>query len=359
MVEPSQSQQTIAQEQASPQSGPIDPTTFPPVEPEIGHAGDVDTDSAYGDEISTYTASVTSSIYNYPSQHGRTYHAYRAGRYALPNDQTELDRLDLHHHLVFRAMKDKLYFAPIPAGFSGRTLDLATGTGIWSIEFADTHTAATVIGNDLAPTQPTMVPPNVFFYIDDVESDWDHSPAKAFDFIHGRFLAGAIADWPALLRNCFAHTNPGGYVEFQDWNTWLYSQNGTLPPDSALNRFHQITCAGRHAQGFSMRPGPDLEKYIRDAGFVDVTVTKLHLPLGPWPKNPHLKELGIVNLVQMDRAIEGICVGVLTQLPEEAGGPWSYDEIQVFLACLRKDMRDKRINSLYDFYVVWGRKPEE
>lgn len=66
-----------------------------------------------------------------------------------------------------------------------------------------------------------------------------------------------------------------------------------------------------------------------------------------------------MNLEQMDRAIQSVCLGVLTQLPEEAGGPWIYEAIQVFLSAIRNDMRDRRINGLYDFYVVWARRPEE
>jgi len=251
-------------------------------------------------------------------------------------------------------MQNRIYYAPLPNSFAGRVLDIATGTGIWPIDFADLHFAATVIGNDLAPTQPSMVPPNMSFYIDDVEAQWNYPEREAFDYIHARFLAGAIADWPRLLRQCFAHTKPGGYVEFQDWSTWLYSQDGTLPADSALNTFHQLTCGGRHAQGYNMLPGPHLEQYIRDAGYVDVHVEKIHLPLGPWPKDKLMKEIGIIDLVQMEKAVEAICLAVLPDLPPEAGGPWSWEAVQVFLADIRKDMRNKKIHGLYDFLSCMG-----
>ena len=324
------------------------------IEPEIGQN---DVDSTYGDEISIYSASLKSAIYDYPERYGRTYHAYKEGRYALPVDEVELDRLDIHHHLIRRAMRGMLYFAPLPTEFSGRVLDIATGTGIWPIDFADKHPAAYIVANDLAPTQPQFVPPNVHFYVDDVESDWTYEHHEAFDFIHARFLAGAIADWPKLMQRCYAHAKPGAYVEFQDWDTWLYSQDDTLPPDSALNKFHQMTCAGRHAQGFNMKPGPDLMKNLKDAGFVDLQVKKIRLPLGAWPRDKRIKEIGIINLLQMEQAIEAICLGVLTQLPAEAGGPWSWEEVQVFLVNIRNDLRNKKIHGHYDFYVAYGRKP--
>lgn len=327
------------------------------IEPEIG-PGTTSDDSAYGDEVSAYSASVTSSIYNYPTKHGRTYHAYQAGRYVLPNDESELDRLDIHHHLILRAMKNKLYNAPLSENFSGRVLDLATGTGIWPIEFADIHPSATIIGNDLSPTQPAMIPPNVSFYVDDIEADWTYAADEGFDFIHARYLAGTIGDWPSLMSKCFTHTKPGGYVEFHDWDTRLYAQDGTLSPESTLVKAHSMVEVACEAQGFIMRPGPSLAKYLKDAGFVDVSVSKVDLPLGPWPKDAHLKEIGVLNLIQMLAGIEGMCLGTLTKLPEEHGGPWTYDQVQSFLEEIRKEMRDKRIHGMYDFYAVHGRKPE-
>ncbi|KAJ9653700.1 hypothetical protein H2198_007157 [Neophaeococcomyces mojaviensis] len=333
---------------------------------ELEHDGQVvqpepiadDADSALGDEISVYTASVRESIYDFPERYGRTYHAYKEGRYSLPNDEVEMDRLDVHHHVILLAMQKQLFFAPLPADFSGRALDLATGTGIWPIDFACQFPNATVIGNDLSPTMPLIVPPNCHFYVDDIEADWTYSENEKFDFIHARFLAGAIADWPKLMAQSFEHLKPGGWVEFQDWNTWIYSQDGSLPPESALNRFHALTCGGRHAQGFNMRPGPHLEKWIQDAGFVDVEVTKVLLPLGSWPKAQQQKELGVFNLVQMMKGAEAVCLAVLPMLPPEAGGPWELEEIQVFLADIRKDMSNRKIHGVYDFWIVWARKPE-
>ncbi len=57
-----------------------------------------DANSDYASVVSD-TTSVTSSIFNYTYENGRTYHAYRAGQYLLPNDETEQDRLDMTHHV--------------------------------------------------------------------------------------------------------------------------------------------------------------------------------------------------------------------------------------------------------------------
>lgn len=167
-------------------------------------------------------------------------------------------------------MQNKLYFAPLPADFAGRVLDVGTGTGIWCLDFAEAHPNAVVLGNDLSPSMPEMLFPNVHFYVDDIEAAWTYPDHEKFDFIHGRFLASAIADWPQLMSQAYANTNPGGWVEFQDWNTFLYSQDNTLPADSALAQMCTMSCHGREAQGSSMKPGALLEQWIKDAGFVDV-----------------------------------------------------------------------------------------
>ena len=89
-------------------------------------------DSSLGDDAasSRYTASLTSSIERYPVENGRRYHAYKDGNYVLPNDESELDRLDLTHNMIKIAMDNKLYIAPVPDTVK-RILDVGTGTGIW------------------------------------------------------------------------------------------------------------------------------------------------------------------------------------------------------------------------------------
>jgi ubiquinone/menaquinone biosynthesis C-methylase UbiE len=53
--------------------------------------------------------------------------------YMLPNDETESDRLDMHHELCRQILEGKLFLAPVEN--PQRVLDLGTGTGIWAIEF--------------------------------------------------------------------------------------------------------------------------------------------------------------------------------------------------------------------------------
>lgn len=87
--------------------------------------------------------------------------------------------LDLQHHLMLLILDGKLHVAPIEniKGGLHNVLDIATGTGIWAIDFgteavfsiscllgscilinvtANAHPSASVIGTDLSPIQPDL-----------------------------------------------------------------------------------------------------------------------------------------------------------------------------------------------------------
>lgn len=93
-----------------------------------------------------------------------------------------------------------LHLAPIDWS-PQRVLDIGCGTGTWCIEMADLYPSAEVIGVDLSPFQPVLVPPNVSFQLDDVEEEWTWT--RPFDYIHVRYMARPICDWPRLIRQCF------------------------------------------------------------------------------------------------------------------------------------------------------------
>ena len=94
------------------------------------------------------------------------------------------------HHTLSCIFAIFLTAHSIDAGWSTsttpeRVLDVGTGTSIWPMDFADEFLSAVVVATDLSLIQPSWVPPNAKFVIEDAESDWLYSPAKAFDYIHG------------------------------------------------------------------------------------------------------------------------------------------------------------------------------
>jgi SAM-dependent methyltransferase len=217
----------------------------------------------------------------YPIENGRRYHAFKSGAYPLPNDEEELERLNVVHNMVKTALGDKLYLAPI-SDF-GRVLDIGTGTGCWAIEMGDLFPQAEFLGNDLSPVQPTWVPPNVRFEVDDVESGWVYGAPQ--DFIFCRNLNFAVSDFPRLAKQAFDNVRPGGWVEFQDFDVALYSEDDSYHPSSDLAKYMQLLMDSARKAGKEPRTGPKLEQWVRDAGFQNITHQKFKLPLGLWPKD--------------------------------------------------------------------------
>lgn len=231
---------------------------------------DVVVDPSFEDE-SVRTASLASSIRNYKYENGRRYHAFHEGAYVLPNDETEQDRLDLLHHIYRLVLGGSLHKAPITLQPNkSRVLDFGTGTGIWAIDFGDEYPNATVVGTDLSPIQPTWVPPNVKFYIDDFENDWVFGPDESFDYIHGRMIAGSVQDFPALYEKIYNHLKPGGWLEMQEFDPVFRSDDGTIDQADVMLQWQSLINEAAARFGKKLRIVQEQKDFIQQAGFTNV-----------------------------------------------------------------------------------------
>ncbi|KAF6831670.1 methyltransferase domain-containing protein [Colletotrichum musicola] len=220
----------------------------------------------------------------------------------------------------------------------GRVLDVGTGTGIWALNFGDEHPEAEVLGNDLSAVEPCFVPPNVTFEVDDLEEEWTFS--RPFDFIHSRVMSSSIDDWKLYLRRCYDNLTPGGYIELQEIDLFAKSDDDTLKPDSAMMKLCNLLYDASVKFGRPYMSIPTLKGLLEETGFVDVTMDVYKWPSNGWPKEPRYKELGLWQHENMMAGIEGFTIAPFTR----ALG-WSPMEVQVFLAEVRKDMKDRSIHA--------------
>ena len=178
--------------------------------------------------------------------------------------------MDLHHHIFRLTLGGPLIRAPIPPD-PQRVLDLGTGTGIWAMDFADEYPSAVVIGNDLSPIQPTWVPVNCKFVVDDMENDWLYRPQEKFDFIHGRGLCGSIRDWDRLYGQISQHLKPGGWLEMQEYEAWVKSDDDPdlLNAPSVL-QWQQLVDEATIIFGKRLNVAHTVKQRFIDAGFEDV-----------------------------------------------------------------------------------------
>ncbi|KAF8540767.1 S-adenosyl-L-methionine-dependent methyltransferase [Trichophaea hybrida] len=269
----------------------------------------------------------------------------------MPTDETEQDRLDLHHEIFLQLLDGKLHIAPIKNPH--RILDVGTGTGIWAIDMADSHPAAEVIGTDLSPIQPVWTPPNLKFEVDDAEQVWTFKP-DSFDFIHVRNLYQAIGNWPHVLSQIYRCTTPGGYVELAELGGKLMSDDGTMAEDNPMKRAFDL--CHYHAMASIGRPpatAEDLKEKLETAGFVDVKVHTYKQVYGPWPKDQRLKRIGAMALLMCETGIEAYALLALTKIlkmdPKEAKQICD-DAVAA--------TKNKNMHMYSLFFVAYGKKPE-
>ncbi|OBT66184.1 hypothetical protein VE03_05118 [Pseudogymnoascus sp. 23342-1-I1] len=306
-----------------------------------------DADSLYGDS----TTSITSSILRGVDEHGRTYAAYGKSGYGMPIDGDELDRIDMKHRMYSMLLDEELFLSPIGSN-PHRVLDLGTGSGIWAIELADQFPSADVLGVDIAPIQPDWLPPNCHFEIDDVEEEFTYR--HKFDFIHSRDFLFSIKDWPRLVGQCYQHLAPGGYLELQCLLPVPNCDDDSAPSDSGVPIFSTKVIEASEIVGWSLLEPNNFAKYLREAGFVNVVEKRYKVPTGPWPLS---KKMKLIGAFEMQSLLQGASAFSLMAFSKAFG--WSKEETEVFLVALRRDVKNLRYHTYYEFIVAYGQRPED
>ncbi|KAI5458194.1 methyltransferase domain-containing protein [Mariannaea sp. PMI_226] len=293
--------------------------------------------------------SLSDSVQAFPREFGRTYHAYRAGSYAFPNDVPEQERLEFQGQTIRMLLEDKLYFAPLSN--PRNILDVATGVGDWAIQIGDEFPDAQIIGTDLSPIQPAEVPPNVRFYVEDSTDPWVFN--HQFDYIHTRFTTGCWAEFETQVAvQAFASLEPGGWFESQEIDCQLCSDDNTMDPSSALATWYDDLVAASEKFGRPAILGATLKEIYEKVGFVDVQQRIYKMPIGGWPKDTKLKQIGFMWGMNMLEGLAGFSMQLLNKSFDR-----TRDEIEVSLVNVRRDISNPRIHTYQPTFVVWGRKP--
>jgi hypothetical protein len=167
-----------------------------------------------------------------------------------------------------------------------------------------------------------------------------------------------------------SHLKPGGQIEVSDIRKRLSCVDNTFPEDCFTNKF-QVCFLSLEILVYnvgqntiyeiatrtcpSWDPIPYIEEWLRDAGFEAIETTKKILPMGPWPKDKKLKEVGKYyqvntlddgrNLIRCNnranrkKGIENHSIALFTR------NGWQYSEAQVFFAHVRREILTNRMHT--------------
>ncbi|GKU22440.1 unnamed protein product [Fusarium langsethiae] len=291
---------------------------------------DDDADSAVGDDAASSTESISSSILHYRTINGRTYHSERGNaQYWTPNDEHHKESMDIgkRHHLLSLSLENKLHLAPLKDDIQ-TVLDVGTGTGIWAIDFADEYPNAEVTGTDISPIQPDWIPPNL--------------KLSKIARKNGHFSQTILI-------------TPGGWVESYEASPRMESDDGSVTESCAINEWGKFFIEGGRKlnRTFEIIDKDLQKKGMEEAGFVDVVVWDFKAPIGSWPKDPRLKEIGQFAQAALEQDYEGYVMYMANMVLG-----WSRDDVVLYCAQLRKEVRSGKYHPFYRQRVVYGRKPE-
>ncbi|KAK4185785.1 phosphoethanolamine n-methyltransferase 3 [Podospora australis] len=303
------------------------------------------------------TTSLPRNILQRREVNGERCHTACDGAFSVGCDIQKQSRAqELNHHLYTLTLDDKLYLAPLETIQSlQKVLDAGCGTGLWAIDFADEHPEARVIGIDISPIQPSWVPPNLEFQIDNLTRPWTFSTAY-LDYIHIRHLTGSITDWNVLFSEAFRCLRPGGILESHEPSCFLYTQSDS-PLDESSDATSLYQNLAEEAGTKFGRPFTVVEDNLQEnammaADFVDIHVHRRKVPVGAWPLDPREKEMGIIAKWAFEEALACRILHAGTLLDG-----WSDREAERLAAQLRQLLSNMTKHYWTWHKIVWGRKP--
>jgi SAM-dependent methyltransferase len=302
-------------------------------------------ESTLGEEDrASITTSINSTVTDFRHEHGRRYHAFEESQYWLPNDDTEIERLDIQHHCWRLSLGGVLSLSPIPPDVK-HVIDIGTGTGQWAIEFADAHPNAEVIGTDLSPIQPDWTPPNCSWLVDNGEAEWVFN--QKFDFIHSRMLLMGIHDWPRYFKQAWDNLNPGGWVEVQEVQFPVgYANDGRVTSDSPLLQWSKYVQEAAAKDGIDTMTTEKFKQQLEDQGFINIREQRVQWAIGSWPKGQREKTLGKWTLENTRSFISPIALALFTK---RLG--WTTEAVENFLVDVKEDLENRKMHYFWQLWV--------
>ncbi|OIW27678.1 sam dependent methyltransferase [Coniochaeta ligniaria NRRL 30616] len=261
--------------------------------------------------------------------------------------------LILQHEAFKKTLDGALLNAPATKPV-GRVLDIGTGCGIWAADFAEAHPTAEVVGVDNFPQPTVAAPPNCrFVALDAEQQDWEEALGDAkFDVVHTRLVPFHVSEVQGVLRRCYEHLAPGGWIEMQEaWPPCRTDEPpGAAEHKSKVIQWTQLRLEAAAKLGIDQGIAGRLPGLLSEAGFVEVQVQDHKWPIGPWMEGEKMRGIGAVNLELLRLAMMGLSKELLANLG------MGDQEVVGFVEQVRGELGVGRIYA--PVRIVWARKPE-
>ena len=142
------------------------------------------------------------------------------------------------------------------------------------------------------------------------------------------------AEWAELYKQAYQSLKPGGWIEHTEWSLEVRNEIETL--DQCVWVWKDVFVQAGPKTGRSFEITDKRDAWLRDAGFPDLVKKKTPLPLGTWPADPNLKEIGRFNLAHMNLGLDGYARFIC-----EMVHGWKPEEVTVLVAKMRKALHQR------------------
>lgn len=81
-------------------------------------------------------------------------------------------------------------------------------------------------------------------------------------------------------------------------------------------------------------------------------LTSAQIPIGPWTKDPALKELGRYELIHMQMSVESHTPALFTRV-------WNYStqQVQVLMEGVKREFRNPNLRLITSYRFIYGQNP--
>lgn len=266
--------------------------------------------------------------------------------YALPKDDQEISRLDFQHYML-RQLVQGNYAAPLRQPRA--ILDVGCGTGRWAEEMAAEFPGTQVVAFDLVPppadagqlvTQTLSLRPVNYAFVQGSLLDGLPFPDASFEYVHMRFLAGAIPlpSIDPVIRELVRMLAPGGWIELVEPGAF---QNA----GPSLARLGACGTELTARRGVEPSPGIRIRDWLSVAGIANLACREVLMPVGR--HGGRIGQMAAADGLAMMTALRAVVVAQRLA---------SVEEYDAALAGMREELADPSRPSWVPFYFAVGQK---
>jgi hypothetical protein len=115
-----------------------------------------------------------------------------------------------------------------------------------------------------------------------------------------------------------------------------------------IYKFYEVLNEAANMIGLDFDIASKFKSLLQEAGYEEVTEIVFDLPIGSWPKDRRLKEIGAFNRLQTCQGLQGMAMGLLTKVKK-----WTPNQVEGFVDDVRREIEDRFVHSQWKWYDSW------